>query len=183
VIFERTKLVGVFAVRAEPVVDHRGAFARTFCAREFRAAGLDPEIVQRSVSRNPRRGTLRGMHFQAPPHAENKLVSCDRGAIFDVVLDLRPGSETYRAWLGLTLEADDGVALFVPSGCAHGFLTLADDTVVSYAMSSFHEPAAARGVRYDDPAFGVAWPFAPVVISERDLGYPAFGDPASGGGR
>ena len=171
-IFERTKLGGVFVVRAEPLVDDRGAFARTYCAREFRAAGLDPEIVQRSVSRSPRRGTLRGTHFQAPPHAENKLVSCDRGAIFDVVIDLRPDSGTYRGWLGVTLEADDGVALFVPKGCAHGFLTLADDTLVSYAMSAFHEPAAARGVRFDDPAFGVAWPFPPGVISERDLGYP-----------
>lgn len=175
-IFEETKLAGTFVIRLERHEDDRGFFARTYCVRELSATGLDPEIVQRSISYNKVRGTLRGMHFQAPPHEENKIVSCTRGAIHDVIVDLRPDSKTYREWLAVTLTAEEGTALFVPKGFAHGFLTLADDTIVSYDISTFYIPEAARGLRFDDPAFAIEWPFAPIVISQRDRGYPAFGN-------
>jgi dTDP-4-dehydrorhamnose 3,5-epimerase len=173
-IFEETELSGAFVIRPERREDDRGFFARTYCVRELKAAGLDPEIVQRSVSYNRVRGTLRGMHFQAPPHDENKIVSCIRGAIYDVIVDLRPESKTHRAWLGVTLEAEEGTALFVPKGFAHGFLTLADETAVSYDISTFYVPESARGLRFDDPAFAIEWPFVPSVVSQRDLAYSPF---------
>lgn len=180
-IFSETKISGAILIRAEPIEDERGFFARTGDTEEFLARGLDPAVAQRSVSFNRRRGTLRGMHFQAAPHAENKLVWCSRGAIYDVVVDLRPGSSTYRQWVAATLSADGFEALFVPQGCAHGFITLEDETAVRYDISVPHAPASARGVRFDDPAFGVEWPFAPVVISPRDLAFPPFADPAGPG--
>jgi dTDP-4-dehydrorhamnose 3,5-epimerase len=142
--------------------------------QELPAHGLDPTVVQRSVSYNKLRGTLRGMHYQAAPHQENKLVSCLRGAIFDVVLDLRPASPTYRRWAGANLTAEGFEALYVPKGCAHGFVTLTDDAVVHYEISEFHHPESARGVRYDDPAFGIRWPLQPRVISARDRSYPDY---------
>jgi dTDP-4-dehydrorhamnose 3,5-epimerase len=174
-IFEETKLAGAFVIRLERRLDERGFFARTYCVRELRAAGLDPEIVQRSISHNKVRGTLRGMHFQAPPHEENKIVSCSRGAIHDVIVDLRPASKTYFGWLGVDLTAEEGTALYVPKGFAHGFLTLDDDTIVSYDISTFYVPESARGLRFDDPALAIRWPFVPTVISERDRGYASFG--------
>ena len=128
--------------------------------------------MQQSASFNARRLTLRGMHYQAEPHAERKLVRCTRGAIYDVIVDLRPGSETYCRWFGIELSADDGRALYVPTGLAHGFLTLADDTEVAYSMADPYVPDAARGVRFDDPAFGIDWPAQPLIVSERDRGYP-----------
>jgi dTDP-4-dehydrorhamnose 3,5-epimerase len=142
--------------------------------RELAEHGIDPQVVQRSVSYNKRRGTLRGMHYQTAPHEENKLVSCLRGSVFDVVLDLRPASATYRRWAGVTLTAEGFETLFIPKGCAHGFLTLTDDAVVHYEISSFYEPGSARGVRYDDPAFAIAWPMAPVVINTRDLSFARY---------
>jgi dTDP-4-dehydrorhamnose 3,5-epimerase len=180
VIFEPTKLAGVFVIRLERREDERGFFARTYCVRELTAAGLDPEFVQSSVSYNRARGTLRGMHYQVAPHDETKIVACSRGAIHDVVVDLRPGSATYRDWLAVELTANEGNALYIPKGFAHGFLTLEDDTSVTYDISAYYEPSSARGVRYDDPAFGVRWPFAPVVISHRDAGYLPF-DPTPDG--
>lgn len=173
-LFSATEIAGAFLIRPERREDERGFFARTWCEREFTEHGIDPRIVQHSVSFNRRRGTLRGMHFQAPPHAENKLVSCSAGSIFDVIVDLRADSPSYRRWLGFNLTAENLDALFVPGGCAHGFITLADDTVVRYDISEFHSPGAERGIRYDDPAFGVVWPLAPVVISPRDLGFPPY---------
>jgi dTDP-4-dehydrorhamnose 3,5-epimerase len=172
--FEPTALAGVVKIQLEPREDERGFFARTYCVREFEAAGLDPRIVQSSISYNREKGTLRGMHYQAAPHEENKVVSCRRGAVYDVVIDIRPSSSTYRRWMALELVAEEGTALYVPKGCAHGFLTLADETVVDYDISEYFEPAAARGVRFDDPAFAIEWPSRPVVVSERDRGYPAF---------
>jgi dTDP-4-dehydrorhamnose 3,5-epimerase len=174
VIFSETGVKGAFLIKPELVEDERGFFARTFCVRELTAAGIDPEVVQRSISYNRRRGTLRGMHYQAAPHEENKLVSCSRGAIYDVVLDLRPQSPTFRRWHAATLSDQNFEALFIPKGCAHGFLTLTDDVVVQYEISGFYHPESARGLRYDDPAFGVTWPAAPTVINARDASYPPF---------
>jgi dTDP-4-dehydrorhamnose 3,5-epimerase len=177
VIFSKTEIEGAFLIRPEAMKDERGFFARTFCVDELREHGLDPRVVQRSISYNHRRGTLRGMHFQLAPHEENKIVSCSRGAIHDVIIDLRPGSPSYRRWCGFALTAARFESIFVPRGCAHGFITLEDETVVEYGISEFHHPESARGVRFDDPAFGVEWPLEPVVISARDLGYSPYADP------
>lgn len=172
--FSATKIPGVVVVEAEPIGDSRGFFARSFCAREFAAAGLELTVVQTNLSHNARRGTLRGMHYQAEPKPEPKLVACIRGAIFDVAIDLRAESPSFRDWVGAELTDSNGKALFVPPGCAHGFLTLADETQVSYLMGEFYDPDLAKGVRWDDPAFGVEWPGEPTVISDRDAGYPDF---------
>ncbi len=174
-IFSETKISGAFLIRPEPLGDERGFFARTYCVEEFRSHGLDPEIAQRSLSFNRQRGTLRGMHFQIAPHEESKLVSCSQGAICDVIVDLRRDSPTHRQWVAARLSADNFEALFVPPGCAHGFITLADNTVVRYEISAPYAPAFARGVRFDDPAFGIEWPFAPVVVSPRDLEFHPYG--------
>lgn len=173
--FVQTRLPGVFEILPDVHSDHRGFFARTWCQKEFEAHGLNPRLVQCSISFNERKGTLRGMHFQAAPHAEAKLVRCTQGAIYDVVLDLRTGSPTYKEWVGAYLTAHNHNALYVPEGCAHGFVTLEDQTEVFYQMSEFYEPDAARGLRWNDPAFGINWPLEAEVISERDAAYPAFG--------
>jgi dTDP-4-dehydrorhamnose 3,5-epimerase len=172
--FAPTAIDGAWLV--EPVWrrDERGEFARTFCAEEFRRHGLEPRLVQASLSRTRRRGTLRGMHYQDDPHAETKLVRCARGAVHDVVVDLRPASPTFRRHLAVRLDAESGLQLYVPAGCAHGFLTLEDDAEIAYAMSVPFHPESARGVRWNDPAFGIAWPFEPVLIAERDRTWPDF---------
>jgi dTDP-4-dehydrorhamnose 3,5-epimerase len=170
--FVPTELAGVFVVEQERHADERGFFARTWCARELADHGLDPGLAQCSVSFNHRPGTLRGLHYQAPPHAEVKLVRCTRGAMFDVAVDLRPDSPTFRRWLGVELTEDNGVALYVPRGFAHGFYTLAEATDVFYMISTPHDPAAARGVRWNDPFHGVVWPGPVDVISPRDRDYP-----------
>jgi dTDP-4-dehydrorhamnose 3,5-epimerase len=175
-LFSPAKIPGVFSIRPQPVADDRGYFARTFCLDEMTAHGVDPTVVQRSVSYNRLKGTLRGMHFQAAPHQENKLVSCLRGAIFDVVVDLRRDSPTYRSWVGFDLDGESLTAIFIPQGCAHGFLTLTDDALVHYEISAFYRPDSARGLRYDDPAIGIEWPAAPSVVSARDLAFPPFTD-------
>lgn len=173
-LFEPLPLSGAFLVRPEPHKDERGHFARTFCAREFAEHGLDAGIVQCSTSYNRLRGTLRGLHWQAAPHAENKLVRVTRGAVWDVVVDLRPESPTFRHWHGEELSEDNGNAFYIPHGFAHGFITLSDHTEVFYQIGQYFEPAAARGARYDDPAFGITWPLGPTVISGRDLAHPVF---------
>jgi dTDP-4-dehydrorhamnose 3,5-epimerase len=173
-IFSQTAIPGAFLIRPEPIEDDRGFFARTYSIDEFRSHGLDPEVVQRSLSFNRRRGTLRGMHLQLAPHAENKLVSCSQGEIYDVIVDLRRDSPTHRRWIAARLSAVGLEALFIPQGCAHGFITLADDTVVRYDISAPYAPTSARGLRFDDPAFGIEWPFAPVVVNPRDLGFPPY---------
>jgi len=173
-IFEKTILPGVFIVHVEPKVDERGFFARAWCRQEYAKEGLNTELAQCSFSGNPKKGTLRGMHYQAAPHAEAKSVRCIRGAVFDVVLDLRPQSHTFRKWLGLELTAANRDMIYIPEGCAHGFLTLEDDTEVLYQISEFYHPESARGVRWSDPAFQIAWPAPPEVISERDQTYPDF---------
>lgn len=172
-IFSPTAVEGVVLVEVERHADERGFFARTWCAGEFAAAGLPVEVAQESVSFNARRHTLRGMHWQeAPP--EGKLVRCTRGAILDVVVDVRRGSPTYLRHVAVRLGADDHRALSLPPGVAHGFLTLEDATEVLYQMTSPYAAGAARGARWDDPAFGLAWPAPPAVISERDRTYPDF---------
>lgn len=166
-------LPGAFLVGLEPRFDDRGFFARTFCAEEFARAGLDGRVAQTSLSWNPRRGTLRGLHWQAAPHEEAKLVRCVRGRIHDVLVDLRPGP-THLAHLAVALSADEGNAVFIPGGVAHGFLTLVDGCEVHYQMSTPHAPDSARGARYDEPAFGITWPAPVEVISERDLAWPPY---------
>ena len=173
-IFHQTKLPGVYEIRAELLSDERGFFARTWCQKEFEEHGLNPKLVQCNVSFNTKKGTLRGMHYQAAPYAETKIVRCTRGAIYDVVLDLRPQSPTFKEWIAIVLTAEKRNMAYVPEGCAHGFLTLEDQTEVFYQMSEFYRPESARGVRWDDPAFQIVWPGKVEVISERDRTYPNF---------
>ena len=173
-IFRETKLMGVFEIRVEPKGDERGFFARSWCRREFEQHGLNPTVVQCNISFNERKGTLRGMHYQAEPHGEAKLVRCTQGRVYDVAVDLRTGSPTYKQWAGVELSAGERKMLYIPVGCAHGFLTLEDETEVFYQMSEFYEPGAGRGVRWDDPAFGISWPAGMAVISDRDRTYPNF---------
>jgi dTDP-4-dehydrorhamnose 3,5-epimerase len=169
-----TDLPGAKVVELETIEDERGFFARSYCAREFEAEGLEHCVAQCNVSYNRRRGTLRGMHFQRTPHAEAKLVRCTRGAIYDVIIDLRPESATFRRWVAAELTADNRLALYVPRGFAHGFQTLTDDSEVFYQMSEFYVPDAASGVRWNDPAFAVAWPIANPILSPRDASYADF---------
>lgn len=170
--FEETTITGVLLVRLTPHIDERGFFARTFCAEEFAAHGLPATFEQSSLSRNDRAGTLRGMHFQPSPYAEAKFVRCVRGSIFDVAVDLRPGSSTRGRWVGETLSADDGIGLFVAPGLAHGFQTLEDDTDVLYQITPAFEPGRGAGVRWNDPAFGIRWPISSPHLSHRDATYP-----------
>jgi dTDP-4-dehydrorhamnose 3,5-epimerase len=172
--FGETPVPGAFLIELEPIRDERGWFARTFCAEEFSAHGLDPAVVQCNASYNERAATLRGLHYQAEPHGEAKLVRCTRGAIYDVLVDLRPESPAFCRWAGFELTPENAQMLYAPVGTAHGFMTLADDSEVLYQMSQSYVPDAARGVRFDDPAFGIEWPAAPAVISERDRSYPDF---------
>jgi dTDP-4-dehydrorhamnose 3,5-epimerase len=173
-IFQETKLQGVFEIHVEPKPDERGLFARCWCQQEFESHKLNPKLVQCSVSFNARKGTLRGIHYSAPPYAEAKLVRCTRGAIYDVVVDLRPESATFKDWIAVVLTADRRNMIYVPEGCGHSFLTLEDEAEVLYQMSEFYNAESARGVRWDDPAFRIAWPEKVQVISERDRTYPDF---------
>jgi len=173
-IFKETKLTGVVEVHLDPRSDARGFFARSWCAREFASHGLNPQLVQCNISFNMRKGTLRGIHYQASPHPEAKLVRCTRGAIYDLAVDLRPTSPTFKQWFATLLSADNRHMLYIPEGCAHGFLTLTDNAEVFYQMSEFYHPESASGVRWDDPAFQIAWPEEIKVISERDRSYPNF---------
>lgn len=167
--FEPTPLAGAYVVELELHTDERGFFAREWCEEEFGARGLATRMVQGNVSYNRRRGTLRGMHYQASPHEEAKLVRCRHGAIHDVIVDLRPGSASRLDWFGVELSSENRRALYVPEGFAHGYLTLADDSEVSYLVSASYHPAAERGIRYNDPAVGIAWPELPITsVSEKD---------------
>jgi len=172
-IFRETKLAGVFVIDAEPIADERGAFTRTYCAREFAAHGLETAIAQCSASFNAKKGTLRGLHYQAPPHSEAKLVRVTAGAIYDVAVDLRAGSPTYGQWTAAELTAENRRMLYIPKGCAHGFQTLTDASELFYQIAEFYEPASARGLRWDDDDLAIAWPDkdAP-ILSERDRTFP-----------
>jgi dTDP-4-dehydrorhamnose 3,5-epimerase len=174
-IFSPTRLEGAYVIDLEPREDERGFFARAWCEREFGEHGLNPRLVQCNLSFNFRKGTLRGMHFQRPPHAEAKLVRCTRGAIYDVVIDLRPNSPTFKEWVGVDLTADNRRMLYVPEGLAHGYQTLVDDTETFYQVSEFYTPDAEAGVRWDDPAFGIEWPDPRgAFLSEKDRSWPDY---------
>jgi len=173
-LFHTTRLQDARLIEIEPATDERGYFARTFCTREFAAAGLETTYVQQNVSLTKAAGTLRGMHFQRVPHAEVKIVRCLAGAIHDVLIDLRRDSPTFMQWEAYELAADDGRRLYVPAGFAHGFQTLAPNTVVDYMMSAYYASAAADGVRYDDPSFEITWPLPVTEISSKDRSWPDF---------
>ena len=173
-IFKETKILGAYVIELEPFQDERGSFARSYCQREFEAHGLSVVVAQCNVSRNIQRGTLRGMHFQMPPHEEAKLVRCVRGALWDVIIDLRSHSPTRGQWLGVELTDSNNKQLYIPAGLAHGFQTLCDHTEVFYQMSKFYAPDAAAGVRFDDPAFNISWPLRVTDISTKDRNWPDF---------
>lgn len=173
-VFLKTNLPKVFEIHIEAKSDERGFFARTWCQREFESQGLSRRLVQCNLSFNHRKGTLRGMHYQIAPYEETKLVRCTRGAVYDVVLDLRPESPAFKTWVAVELTPEKRNMIYVPEGCAHGFLTLKDESEVTYQMSQFWNAESARGVRWDDPAFQIKWPGKVEVISGRDQTYPDF---------
>lgn len=173
-VFQETNLKGVYIIEPERIEDERGFFARTWCKQEFQKCGINPNLVQCNISFNRKKGTLRGMHYQAAPCEEAKLVRCTTGAICDVIIDLRPDSETFKQWVMVELTAENRKMLYIPEGFAHGFLTLKDSTEVFYQMSEYFAPEYARGVRWNDPAFRINWPEKVVVISEKDKQYGDF---------
>ncbi len=170
--FTETKLSGVWLVEPTPIVDERGSFARTFCEKEMAEHGLATRFVQHSRSTNLRKGTLRGLHFQSPPHGEVKIVSCLKGAVYDVAVDLRPASSTRYHWVAFELTPENGRQVYIPVGFAHGFQTLTENAEVSYLISQFYTPAASAGIRYDDPALAIDWPIRVSVISDKDRSWP-----------
>lgn len=172
--FTETTLKGAYLVEMEPHRDERGHFARTWCREEFEAHGLNAELAQCSTSFNLRRGTLRGLHYQAEPHAEAKLVRCTRGALYDLIVDLRPDSPSFREWFAVELTESNLLMLYIPEGCAHGFQTLEDETEVFYQISTGYRPESARGVRWNDPLFRFRWPLEERLMSERDRNFPDF---------
>jgi len=174
--FRPTNLAGAYLVHLEPVRDQRGFFARTFCVEEFANHGLEIGYPQHSISYSARKGTLRGMHYQRDPHREAKLVRCTKGAILDVIVDIRRDSSTFCRWQQFELSSANGYQLYVPKGFAHGFQTLCDDVEVSYLISTPYEPGFAGGIRYDDPALGIEWPLPITEISEKDLRWPRFAE-------
>ncbi|MES2978267.1 MAG: dTDP-4-dehydrorhamnose 3,5-epimerase [Pseudomonadota bacterium] len=172
--FTKTKLDGAMVVEVDRREDARGYFGRTFCEGEFEAHGLASRMVQTNMSLTRKKGTLRGMHYQLAPHAEDKLVRCTRGAIWDAIVDIRPESPTYLQWIGVELSEDNGRMLLVPKGFAHGFVTLTDDAAVNYQVSAAYAPTAERGARFNDPAFDIAWPVDVLDMSDKDRNWPDF---------
>jgi dTDP-4-dehydrorhamnose 3,5-epimerase len=173
-IFNETKIKGAYVIDIKPIEDERGFFARGFCRKEFADHGMDIDILQTNISYNKYKGTLRGMHLQLAPYGEKKLVRCTRGAIYDVIVDLRSDSETFKQWLGLELTAKNYRMLLVPEGCAHGYLTLEDDTDTTYQVTQYYTGSHETGVRWNDPAFNIEWPVEPKIISERDRNHADF---------
>lgn len=175
-IFTETKIKGVFIIEPELLTDERGFFARSFCKDEFRDHGLETDIVQCNISYNKKKGTLRGMHYQAPPFEEAKIVSCTKGSIYDVVLDLRKDSATYCQWIAVELTNENYKMVYIPKGCAHGFQTLKNDSVVFYQMTEYFHPECAKGIRWDDSAFGIVWPQKNrIIIAKKDQSFLEFG--------
>ena len=173
--FTETKLKGAYIIEPELIRDERGFFARSWCQKEFTERGLNPNLVQCNISFNLKKGTLRGMHYQAKPHEEAKLIRCTMGAIYDVILDIRPESPTFKQWVAVELTAENRKMLYIPEGMAHGFQTLVDNTEVFYQMSEFYHSDSATGVRWDDPIFRIIWSeTSPMIISEKDKSYPNF---------
>ena len=173
-IFTETELKGAYIIEIEKLKDHRGFFARSWCQNEFKDHGLRSVWSQANVSYNKKMGTLRGMHYQLSPYEETKLVRCTRGGIYDVIIDLRPASPTYTQWIGVELTAESYKMLYVPENFAHGFITLEDDTEVTYQVSQFYTPGSERGIRWDDPAFSIDWPIEVQVISDKDKSWPDY---------
>jgi dTDP-4-dehydrorhamnose 3,5-epimerase len=180
--FTETKIPGSFLIDVQKLGDDRGFFARAWCQQEFEEHGLVSRVVQANLGFSPRRGTLRGLHYQLPPFEEVKVVRCTRGAVFDVIVDLRPGSPAYQQWVGTELTADNHRTFYVPAGCAHGYLTLSEDAEIFYQTSHAFVPDAARGVRYDDPVLGIEWPAAIEVVSDKDRAWPLLDRPEAGVG-
>ena len=173
-IFTETELKGAYIIDIDKIVDDRGFFARTFCKQEFEKVGLDPNIAQANMSFNPKKGTLRGMHYQVAPYEETKLIKCVSGAIFDIIVDLREDSPTYLKWTGVELSDKNHRMFYVPRGFAHGFITLEDNTAIQYMVSQFYAPGAEKGIKWDDPKFNIQWPIDIAVISEKDNSHPYF---------
>ena len=173
-IFNETPLAGAYTIDLELLSDERGFFARSWCQDEFAAHGLQTRIVQCNTSFNHRSGTIRGLHYQRPPHAEVKVIRCTRGAIWDVIVDLRPGSPNYLRWFGAELTASNRRMMYVPEEFAHGYITLEPETETFYQVSEFYTPGAEGGIRWNDPAIGIDWPIEPVVVSDKDAGHPNF---------
>jgi dTDP-4-dehydrorhamnose 3,5-epimerase len=174
-IFNETKLPGAFIIEVQRLEDERGFFGRSFCRNEFAGQGLNPMIAQCNISFNRDAGTLRGMHYQEAPHTEDKLIRCTRGSLYDVIVDLRPESPTFKQWLAAELTGDNRRMLYIPKGCAHGFLTLENNTEIFYQMSEFYHSESGRGVRWNDPAFGIQWPEGvSMILSERDQNWPDY---------
>lgn len=173
-ILTETKIKGAYIIDIKQISDDRGFFGRSYCKKEFEQYGLNINVVQANLSSNKIKGTLRGLHMQLAPHAESKLIRCTRGAIFDVLVDLRPQSETFLQWMGVELTADNFRMFYIPEGCAHGYLTLEDNTDVMYQVTAFYAPESERGFQWNDPAFNIQWPLEPVIISAKDLAQPLF---------
>lgn len=173
-IFTETKLKGAYIIDVKRMEDERGFFGRSYCQKEFEEAGLNTNAVQTNVSSNKKKGTLRGLHMQLPPYGETKLVRCTRGALYDVIVDLRKGSSTFMQWVGVELTMDNYRMLYVPEGFAHSFITLEDNTEATYQVTAFYQPEAERGFRWNDPAFKIEWPFTPTIISLKDQAHPSF---------
>jgi dTDP-4-dehydrorhamnose 3,5-epimerase len=173
-LFTKTKLDGVFVIEPEKQMDERGFFARTWCQQEFASQKINSRLAQCSISFNAKKGTLRGMHYQAAPYPEAKLVRCTMGAIYDVVVDLRTDSPTYKQWLAMELTAENRCAIYIPEDCAHGFQTLTDNSEVFYQISEFFYPECSRGIRWNDPAFAITWPIYNPTLSKRDFTYPDY---------
>lgn len=171
-IFTETKLQGAFIINVKKLEDERGFFGRSFCVNEFKSHGLNPNIVQANISQNKKKGILRGLHMQKAPFEETKLVRCTRGSIYDVIVDMRSQSPTFKQWIGVELTADNYQMLYVPEGFAHSYLTLEDDSEVMYNVTQFYNASSEVGFRWDDPAFNIIWPVEPIIISERDRSHP-----------
>ena len=171
-IFTETKLKGAYIIDIKKVEDERGFFGRSFCKQTWEQHGLKADILQANISRNKYKGTLRGLHMQEAPYEETKLVRCTRGAVYDVIVDMRKDSETYLQWIGAELTADNYRMLYVPQGFAHSYITLEDDSEVTYNVTQVYTPSAERGFRWDDPAFGIQWPIEPVIVSPKDQAFP-----------
>ncbi|MCD6393304.1 MAG: dTDP-4-dehydrorhamnose 3,5-epimerase [Planctomycetes bacterium] len=166
---------GAYIIELERIEDERGFFARSWCVREFAEHGLNPNLAQCNISFNKKKGTLRGMHYQAPPHEDAKMLRCTKGSLYDVIIDLRKDSPTFKQWFGVELTADNRKAIYIPEGFAHGFQTLEDETETLYQMSEYYHTEYARGVRYDDPAFGIEWPMPEIIVSKKDRNSPNYG--------
>ena len=173
-IFQKTKLKDAYIIEKKKITDSRGFFARAFCENEFANQGIKFNVVQTNTSYSHGKHTLRGLHYQEKPYQEAKLIKCTKGTIFDVIVDMRPDSPTYKGWLGVELSEENRKMLYVPEGFAHGFLTLENDTEVYYPVSQFYTPGAEKGIRWDDPAFDIKWPVEPKIVSEKDQNWPLY---------